>query len=1100
MTTEILLAPAATGKTEYAIERLLSVVAEPFASAWVLLASVRQEDAFRARLLQTGGKQVYFNIEFFDFYKLYHRLLNIAGQPVRALDQTGRFRLLRAVLEGLQANRELKYFNPIAHTPGFVREIANFIDELKQGVVPIEWFKQQAETRKDKELALIYEAYQQRLIVNQLVDREGEGWLALDVLRQDDKRLIEGQPLHLKLPLKLLLVDGFDQLSPLQASLIARLSGRAGQALVTLTTVTEREDTIGRRFKQALERLKEVHVSEAQPEPKITVLSATRAEDGRAPDMRQLLASIFKTSAAPVEWQRNVHMLEAPDPAREVAAVLRRVKRLLLAGCSPDDILIALRDWVGYGAHFATFMRTYGLPLALHYGEPLTQNATVIALLNLLALHSSDFKRRDLLDALRSPYFTPIGMDSAHLDALERVSHALLVISGRETWLEALGEAAHVKGEDEDDSETIIEAALAAHLKEQLRAFFDAVTPPAQASVSEYVHWIERLIGPDPQQSQDEKSDINTELTAKAQSAQSDEAVYRLRMLENVRKDALPYIVSRDIAAMQAFKRVLRGLLSGQELLKTLGEDKPVMWATFFADLRAAVETESVNSAPLRSGRVLVTTAANARGLPHKHLFVLGLSEGLFPMRQPEDALYTDKERLRLKDKKIPLLTRAERAVDDGLFYELIGLPRETLTLSRPYLEKGSLWIESHLWRAVRQVFSSVDVERVAAGTVVRAEEAASQEEAALALAAALSAKAQGVSSLKEAGLYNWILKQHGDYWAHIRLGRSIEARRMSHQPHDAYSGRLRDAVLVEHVAKTLGANRAWSASQLNEFGQCGFRFFAKRLLKLEKLEEPEEGMNALVLGSLYHKILENTYMRLAATNTTITLDNMGTALDILREEAARVLANAPREMHFRATPVWEGEKRVILRRLEAIVRKDFSEDSPLNRWSAEIPRRPYQLEAPFGIDAPLTIDLPDGERLRMRGFIDRIDRQGDAAIVVDYKSGSTKIPVSEMQIGRNFQMMLYLLALPQILAAVDAPKHVLGGMFWHIRSGETSGEVTSDHEAIDEARAHLSAYLQAGRVGDFAAIATKTEEGKCTRYCEFAQMCRIAVMNRNKR
>src|SRR5689334_21884025 len=99
MTTEMLLAPAATGKTERAIERLLAVVNEPFAGAWVLLASARQEDAFRLRLLQTGGKQVYFNVEFFDFYKLYNRLLNIAGQPVRSLDQTGRFRLLRAVLE-----------------------------------------------------------------------------------------------------------------------------------------------------------------------------------------------------------------------------------------------------------------------------------------------------------------------------------------------------------------------------------------------------------------------------------------------------------------------------------------------------------------------------------------------------------------------------------------------------------------------------------------------------------------------------------------------------------------------------------------------------------------------------------------------------------------------------------------------------------------------------------------------------------------------------------------------------------------------------------------------------------------------------------------
>jgi ATP-dependent helicase/nuclease subunit B len=1091
MTTEILLAPAATGKTEHALARMLSVVRQPFATAWVLLASARQEDAFRQRLLQAGDRQVYFNIEFFDFYKLYKRLLNISGQSVRSLDQTGRFRLLRAVLEGLQAQNQLVYFKEIAHTPGFVRVIANFIDELKQGVIPAEAFAETAASQKDKELSLIYSAYQQKLIDHNLVDREGEGWLALDVLRKDDERIIAKQPVQFALPLKMLLVDGFDQLSPLQARLIARLSGRSTQALVTLTTVTEREATIGRRFDQALRWLKEMHTSELQPEPLVTVLSGSPAEDGRAPDMRHLLANIFRRNAQPVAWEQNVRWLEAPDPAREVAGVLRRVKRLLLDKVNPDDIMIALRDWTGYSAHILTLMRIYGLPLALHYGEPLSQSAPVIALMNILALHIGDFKRRELLDILRSPYFNPEGLDSAQVDLLERVSNALLVIRGRQTWLDALDEAPRVSRDEERDATPVLEADAAALLQQHLQTFFDAITPPPQATVHDYVHWIERLIGPDPDPSPDEHPDPDDGVGELASG------VYRLQMLNNVRSNAPDYIVSRDIVAMQAFKRVLRGLLSGQELLKALGEDRPVAWETFFTDLRTAVELAEIDARPPRAGRVLVTTAANARGLPHKHLFVLGLSEGLFPARQPEDPLYTDSERQRFKDvKNIPLLTRSERAADDGLFYELIGLPRETLTLSRPYLQDGKLWIASHLWRESLEVFERKDVvEKIRAGTVVSQDEAASFEEASLALAESLN----GELSEAGQGLYNWMLATYPADWSRIHHGRSIEARRLSRQPHDEYSGKLRDAALIEQVAQMLGTNRIWSASQLNEFGQCGFRFFAKRLLKLETFEEPEEGTDALVLGSIYHKILEETYKRLAQSGATITLEYMGLALDILGEECETVLTNALREMHFRVTPVWEGEKRVIRRRLEAVVRKDFSEESPLNMWNSE-PRRPFRLEADFGVHSPMYLELPGGERLRVRGFIDRIDRQGEMALVVDYKSGSTTIPTSEMEIGRNFQMMLYLLALPHLLADdATAPQMVAGGMFWHIRNGESSGEIAPDDEAIEAARAHLAAYLQAGREGNFAAHATKLEQGKCARYCEFSQMCRMSSMSRNK-
>ncbi|NWF67501.1 MAG: PD-(D/E)XK nuclease family protein [Chloroflexi bacterium] len=1098
MTTEIVLAPAATGKTEQALERLLHVVGQPLAPVWVLVASARQEDAFRARLMQMGNKQVYFNIEFFDFFKLYARILNIAGQPVRALDSTGRYRLLRAVLQDLQRRDELRHFHSIAHTPGFVHYAADFLYELKSNVVYPEVFAAAARTHKDRELAQIYHLYQDKLKKHDLVDREGEGWLALEALQNDDQRLVNRQPLQLHLPLALLLIDGFDQFTSLQARLIARLAGRAGQALITLTTVTAREDTIGRRFAQALERLKESYKFENQPQPTITLLHATPAEDRRPADMRHLLAHIFRNSAPKAPAQGQISLIEAPDSAREVAEVLRRVKRLLLAGCPPDDILIALRDWSSYSPHILTTMRLYGLPLALHYGEPLHTNAAIVALLGLLQLHERDFQRREVFDTLRSPYFTFAGLDVAHIDQLEKTSHALVIVGGRALWLEALDEAPHVREDaDDDQAPPLLPEASAALLKTHLAAFFEAVTPPPQAAVDEYVRWLEALIGPDPTQAPDEGPDPNLPANP-LDSAPEQPAVYRLHLLANVRGagrgDVPRHIVSRDLSALRQLKRVLRGLLSAQQLLKSLGEDHPVTWAEFFSDLRAALESTTFTPAPNRSGRVLVTTAANARGLPHQHVFILGLAEGLFPQRQPEDPLYTDAERRAFYEQhNIPLLTRAERASDDGLFYELIGLPRATLTLSRPYLQEGKLWIESHLWRAVTRLFDDLPLEKVRAGEVVPVQEAASRQEVALALAEAFHGQSQPV-----AAAYNWLLTTDGDSWARIRQGRELEARRMARKfPHDRYSGRLDDPRLLAFLQQELGPQRVWSASQLNEFGQCAFRFFAKRLLQLEALEEPEEGVDALVLGSIYHKILENTYKRVLQQGMTITPEHVEAALAFLDEEADKVLAAAPRQLHFRASAVWEGEQRVLRRRLHALVRKDFSADSPLNTWG-EAPRVPFKLEMPFGT---LALELDDGERLRVRGYIDRVDRQGDAAVIVDYKSGSRKIPVSEIENGRNFQMMLYVLALEHVLrrAAGNVPQNVAGGVFWHVRSAEASGQLSPADAAVAAARQHLTRYLQAARDGNFAVHPTKVEEGKCTRYCEFAQLCRMSTIHRDK-
>ncbi|MBK6751621.1 MAG: PD-(D/E)XK nuclease family protein [Acidobacteria bacterium] len=50
---------------------------------------------------------------------------------------------------------------------------------------------------------------------------------------------------------------------------------------------------------------------------------------------------------------------------------------------------------------------------------------------------------------------------------------------------------------------------------------------------------------------------------------------------------------------------------------------------------------------------------------------------------------------------------------------------------------------------------------------------------------------------------------------------------------------------------------RRWSASQLTAIGQCGFRWFAQRVLKLKSVDEIELGMDYTKRGTFYHKVLE---------------------------------------------------------------------------------------------------------------------------------------------------------------------------------------------------------------------------------------------------
>jgi superfamily I DNA/RNA helicase len=223
----LLAAPLGAGKTETVIERICALkAADPLARVWVIRATARQEAAFRERLLRKGGMRAVFNVEFFNFYTLYRRILLLSGTPGRPLDETARAGLIRALLHTL----ELKHYDRVRALPGFARIIGTFLYELKQGRIAAEALARAADDDRLGDLAAIYGAYQHLLQTHRLIDREGEGWLALEALEARPDRLRE---------VALLAIDGFDQFNPLQAALVIALGQQVDAALVTLTAIPD---------------------------------------------------------------------------------------------------------------------------------------------------------------------------------------------------------------------------------------------------------------------------------------------------------------------------------------------------------------------------------------------------------------------------------------------------------------------------------------------------------------------------------------------------------------------------------------------------------------------------------------------------------------------------------------------------------------------------------------------------------------------------------------------------------------------------------------------------------------------------------------------
>ena len=1063
MPDQVLLAPAGRGKTAYALNRIRAARQTDLLSPiWVILPNQSQASAFRRRLAANGGAM---GIQIGTFYAVYADLLARAGQPTPRLLDPVQHRLLRAIVDRLATEGRLHHFAPLHDKPGFIRALRALIRELKQARVEPQdlvaaalcpWAKGPGAEAMGKDvphlhdLAAIYADYQAWLVDTGWVDAEGQGWLAAIAL--------ENHP-HLASDLHLLLVDGFDEFNPTQLAVLKLLANRAAETLILLTGDTTRNRLAHRRFARAIKAVTAaLHVKEPAPLPQ----SATR---NLPSPLAHLETTLFEPTPVQLPANSAVTCIEAQNRAEEVRAALRWVKaRLVREGLSPDEIAILARDLQPYCPFLEEVATEFGLPLRVDAGADLATNPAVAALMALLALRTQDWPRRPVLDTWRSPYFdwTAQGIappDAARLDAAARAGQ---VIGGLAQWREALD---RLEEATPDHSEAIADEDLpptdvpvadeATRLRTRLDAFVARVSPPASATVRDYVTFIEDLIGDDPTQPRGFQPAKGPFVLGPKDQGNSDDSLGVVaRAQEN------PDTADRDVAALQAFKDVLRGLALAEATLAEDTAPDPLPYHRFYRELWGAVETAIYClPAPRATASLLVAPVLRARGLSFRAVALLGLAEGEFPRAEREDPLLHESDREALRQLGLPVESRL-RGDEATIFYETVTLAREKLLLTRPYLaDDGQPWEASPYWQEVLRL---VD----APIQTVRPQDSPPPHDAASVPELVAATTAHPISDGAEGRLRRRLARA----WQRANNGATVFRTRQSDATEGGpYEGNL--TALAPRLARSYGPTHIWSASRLEAYAVCPLHFLFLHDLALEPRTPPQEGFDVLVLGSMYHEVLEEVYRRFPAD-----------PLAALETVAQEVFDAAPEQYGFRPTALWERQKaeltRILAETTTALV-EAFQGYEPLAQ------------EQPFGMRGfpPLIIETDDGDELRLRGFIDRLDRDADGGVrVVDYKAGSTLISPKEIAEGQRVQLPLYALAVRDAVGLGE----VSSGFYWHVGSAKASSfkleKFTGGVKgAIQTAVAYIRAYVSGVRQGQFP---PRPPAKGCPGHCPAATFC----------
>jgi ATP-dependent helicase/DNAse subunit B len=1031
MTPELrlLIGPAGAGKSR---------------QAWIALQRPRSG---RAMLLRPqGGRILAQRTGVHQFYSLACLLLRRANLPYALAGDTLRRRLLRRLLRQLAAAGELPILGAAVLRPGFVLLIDELISDLRAADLDPAALATAGVTRYDDEVATILRAYIAAMATIEHEDLNGLLVRARTALREDPG-LLAG--------LELLVVDGFDQFTPLQLSLLLDVLQCVERALITLGGEAE-ERPAQHRFNRTRRQL-EAALDAIGCTPQIEFLLPPEM---RAPALARIERRIFELEKVePLAGDDAVQLIEAPDREREVRAVLRRVKRLLAEGVESRQIGILMRDDSGYAPLLHEVAAEYELPLHIHAGRPLAEAPAMAAALALLRLPLEDFPRRALVESWRaiadwadppvealSPELPDLAAAAALLERIGR-ENGIAVGMPRLQQAVRLTAAADPPTNDEWDGALVTPAAAAALLP-LLERFAGWLKPPARGTVGQYVAWLSGLL---------------------ANSA---------GWLDGALNGGPGFAGSLPAHAWNVWQRLLQELTQAAEVLK----EEPQDYADFFSDLAALVASRRYCDAAGDSERVAALPVLAARGRVFEHVLLLGLAEGDFPQRLPDPPLYSRRERALLARRGLPIGNR-DPGDERSLFYDAVTSARLSLTLAYTRLDAGAneLPASPYLKSLLELVTLEASARRkIAAGAAPQPAEAASTVEQLLALFSS-NAKATAADAPGHlAGLA-----------AHVRQVCDIEQYREGEAAHDIHEGRINDPTLQAELATIFGPEHRWSVSQFNDYITCPFRFKAAHLLRLEVRAEPEAGLDRSRRGRLYHSILAAAGRVWAGAQPLLEAGDGEHFLAALREAAEQVLRDAPQQQGFEPGPFWHWEQADIQRRLEQAMRRALEN---AGAWAAF---HPAACERSFGMrrgDPPLRLETSIGP-VQVLGRIDRIDqRKADQALaVIDYKSSSSPRALDESLNGRDVQLPIYMLAAQNM---VDQQQPVERAAFLHLGSGRFSKALTGAEreQAIEAMKQRVAEVVEGARSGDFAV----RPRDKCPTGCSFADICRLNLQKQH--
>ncbi len=436
-----------------------------------------------------------------------------------------------------------------------------------------------------------------------------------------------------------------------------------------------------------------------------------------------------------------------------------------------------------------------------------------------------------------------------------------------------------------------------------------------------------------------------------------------------------------------------------------------------------------------RWGQVFVGSIDEARGREFAVVFLPGLAEGLFPQRQFEDPLLLDEFR---RDVSGDLLSRDDKVAAERLRLHIaVAAARDRLIASYPRMDVGEA-------RPRVPSFYALELPRAILGGLPELE--AFERQARDSAPARLNwpAPKNAAEAIDDAE-YDLAILAGGGPARHLvevnsALARSLRGRwQRWHRKWTETDGLVTaDAQALAALAEHRLTARPWSASSLQHFAACPYRFALHGIYQLRPREEaaPLEQMDPLTRGGLFHAVQFALLGELRSAGLLpVNAARLDAALALADQVLTRVSDRYAEDLAPAIPRVWQSEVEDLRTDLRGWLQFVASNDDD---WE------PRHFEYAFGLPLdpnrdPASVAEPVHlveAGVVLRGAIDLVERniRSGAVRVTDHKTGR-KLESTPLYVGggKFLQPLLYALAAEKLLGTpVES-----GRLFYATQRGE---------------------------------------------------------------